>query len=124
MSRRRNRHDNALVESFFQLLKRGRIRRRTYSVRADARLDVFEYIEMFYYPKRAHTNNGMLSPLDSKIRQHSLNEAVVWETRGTSVADWLAWQATADNEPEQVSRPVPNERGNAHNALRFRQRSA
>ena len=66
MSRRGNCHDNAVAESFFQLLKRERIRRRTYLTREAARQDVFDYIEMFYNPKRKHTNNGMLSPLTSK----------------------------------------------------------
>ena len=47
MSRRGNCHDNAVAESFFNLLKRERIRRRTYKTRADARQDVFDYIEMF-----------------------------------------------------------------------------
>lgn len=62
MSRRGNCHDNAGAESFFQLLKRERIRRHTYPTRDAARQDVFEYIEMFYNSKRKHTNNGMLSP--------------------------------------------------------------
>lgn len=69
MSRRGNCHDNAVAESFFQLLKREKIRRRTYRTREDARRDVFEYIEMFYNPKRKHTNNGMLSPVDFEERR-------------------------------------------------------
>lgn len=48
MSRRGNCHDNAVAESFFNLLKRERIRRRTYKTRVEARQDVFDYIEMFY----------------------------------------------------------------------------
>ncbi|HET9395205.1 MAG TPA: IS3 family transposase, partial [Nitrospiraceae bacterium] len=52
MSRRGNCHDNAAMESFFQLLKRERIKRRIYNTHADARGDVFDYIEMFYNPKR------------------------------------------------------------------------
>jgi putative transposase len=77
MSRRGNCHDNAVAESFFQLLKRERIGRRTYLTRETARQDVFEYIEMFYNPKRKHTNNGMLSPVDFENRQQKLNEAGV-----------------------------------------------
>ena len=81
MSRRGNCHDRALgatgsspmaravTESFFQLLKRKRIRRRTYPTREAARQDVFHYIEMFYNPKRKHTNNGLLSPVYFEIRQ-------------------------------------------------------
>ena len=72
MSRRGNCHDNAVAESFFNLLKRERIRRRTYKTRADARSDVFDYIEFFYNPKRKHARNGMLSPVEFE-RQQKLN---------------------------------------------------
>jgi len=61
--------DNAVAESFFNLLKRERIRRRTYKTREDARQDVFDYIEMFYNPKRKHARNGMLSPVDFEWQQ-------------------------------------------------------
>jgi len=44
-----------VAESFFQLLKRARIKRRIYPDRAEARADVFDYIEMFYNPKRRHS---------------------------------------------------------------------
>ena len=77
MSRRGNCHDNAVTESFFQLLKRERIKRRTDLTRAAARQDVFDYIEMFYNPTRKHTNNGMLSPVDYEIKQRKMNEAGV-----------------------------------------------
>ena len=77
MSRRGNCHDNAVAESFFQLLKRERIRRRTYPTRDDARQDVFEYIEMFYNPRRKHTNNGMLSPVEFETRQQKMTMAGV-----------------------------------------------
>lgn len=50
MSRRGNCHDNAVAESFFNLLKRERIRRKTYRNRGDARRDVFDYIEMIIRP--------------------------------------------------------------------------
>ena len=64
MSRRGNCHDNAVAESFFQLLKRERIRRKIYSTRQDARADVFDYIERFYNPRRRHSTLGYLSPVD------------------------------------------------------------
>jgi len=69
MSRRGNCYDNAVAESFFQLLKRERIRRKTYATRKDARQDVFDYIEFFYNPKRKHGNNGMLSPIEFERQQ-------------------------------------------------------
>jgi putative transposase len=77
MSRRGNCHENAVAESFFQLLKRERIRRLTCPTRDTSRQDVFEYIELFYNPKHKHRNNGMLSPVDFEIRQQKLNAAGV-----------------------------------------------
>jgi putative transposase len=76
MSRRGNCHDNAVAESFFNLLKRERIRRRNYTTRDEARQDVFDYIEMFYNPKRKHTTNGMLSPVEYERHQCARTEGV------------------------------------------------
>ncbi len=64
MSRRGNCYDNAVAESFFQLLKRERIRRKTYLDREEARRDVFNYIEMFYNPKRRHGYANDVSPVE------------------------------------------------------------
>ena len=68
MSRRGNCHDNAVVESFFQLLKRERIKRRIYTTHEEARADVFDYIEMFYNAKRRHGSSGDLSPVEYEKR--------------------------------------------------------
>jgi putative transposase len=43
--------DNAPAESFFGLLKRDRVNRRRYATRAEARTDVFDYIERFHNPR-------------------------------------------------------------------------
>jgi len=64
MSRRGNCHDNAVAESFFQLLKRERIQRKIYVTRDDAKSDVFNYIEMFYNTRRQQGHNGGLSPVE------------------------------------------------------------
>ena len=53
-----------MAESFFQLLKRERIRRKIYGTREQARQDVFDYIEMFYNPKRRHSFSNDLSPVE------------------------------------------------------------
>ena len=63
MSRRGNCHDNAVAESFFQLLKRERIKRQLYLTRDDARGDIIDDIEMFYNTRRRHGFNEMLSPV-------------------------------------------------------------
>jgi putative transposase len=62
MSRRGNCWDNAVVESFFGSLKKERIRRKIYQTRDEARQDLFDYIEMFYNPKRRHSYVGGVSP--------------------------------------------------------------
>jgi putative transposase len=54
----------AVAESFFQLLKRKRIKRQLYSTRDDARGDVIDYIELFYNTRRRHGFNEMLSPVE------------------------------------------------------------
>jgi putative transposase len=58
----------AVAESFFQLLKRKRIKRQLYSTRDDARGDVIDYIEMFYNTRRRHGFNEMLSPVEYEKR--------------------------------------------------------
>ena len=77
-------NDNAVAESVFNLLKRERVRRRTYKTRDQGRQDIFDYIEMFYNPIRKHVRNGMLSPVDFENRQFNVNQEGVEETRDYS----------------------------------------
>ncbi|WP_313295051.1 IS3 family transposase [Pseudomonas sp.] len=76
MSRRGNCHDNAVAESFFQLLKRERIRRKIYATRDEARSDIFDYIELFYNPKRRHSSAMQLSPVEYEKRYFLSLESV------------------------------------------------
>lgn len=62
MSRRGNCHDNAIAESFFQLLKRERIKKKIYGTREEAHSDIFDYIEMFYNSKRRHGSSAQMPP--------------------------------------------------------------
>jgi putative transposase len=62
MSARGNCYDNAVVESFFGLLKRERVNQTRYLTRDEAKRDVFEYIECFYNRKRRHGYLGNISP--------------------------------------------------------------
>jgi len=62
MSRRGNCWDNAVAESFFGSLKKERIRRQIYRTVEEAKADVFNYIEMFYNPRRRHSHLGDISP--------------------------------------------------------------
>jgi putative transposase len=44
--------DNAAAESFFGVLKRERVNRRHYRTRAEARADIFDYIERCHNPRQ------------------------------------------------------------------------
>ena len=44
--------DNAAAESFFGVLKRERVNRRQYRTRAEARADIFDYIEPWHNPRQ------------------------------------------------------------------------
>lgn len=64
MSRRGNCYDNAPMESFFSTLKIELIHQRHYHTRAEARQDIFAYIEGFYNPRRRHSALGYRSPIE------------------------------------------------------------
>lgn len=68
MSRRGECHDNAVMESFFSRMKDERVSRRRYRSRDDARSDIFDYIELFYNPKRRHSSLGGISPVEYEKR--------------------------------------------------------
>lgn len=72
MSRKANCLDNAVAESFFATLKNECVRRTTlYRSHAEARRDLFAYIEGFYNRKRRHSYLGYLSPVDFE-NQHAV----------------------------------------------------
>lgn len=73
MSAKGNCYDNAVVESFFGLLKRERVNRTRYRTREEARADVFDYIECFYNRKRRHGYLGNISPAEFERRTLGLN---------------------------------------------------
>jgi len=68
MSGSGNCYDNAVVESFFGILKRERVNRVRYRTRAEARADLFDYIEVFYNRKRRHGYLGNISPADHEAQ--------------------------------------------------------
>lgn len=64
MSRRGNCYDNAPTESCFATLKRELVYRRNYLSHAQAKQDIFEYIEVWYNRQRKHTAIGYMSPVE------------------------------------------------------------
>lgn len=67
MSRRGNCYDNATMESFWSTLKLELVYRSTFTTRAEARAQIFDYIESFYNRQRAHSALGYHSPVDFEL---------------------------------------------------------
>ena len=62
MSRKGNCWDNACVESFFSSLKTECVHRVRFATRNEARLALFDYLEVFYNRARLHSRLGYVSP--------------------------------------------------------------
>ena len=60
MSRRGDCYDNAVVESFFATLKKEEADR--FPSYSDAKMTLFDYIEVFYNQRRRHSTLGQISP--------------------------------------------------------------
>ncbi len=79
MSRKRNCWDNAPTESWFNNFKNERAHGTHYVTRAEATVDAFDYIEVFYNRKRRHSTLGYKAPfqyLDDWISVQHGNELV------------------------------------------------
>jgi putative transposase len=60
MSRRGDCYDNAVIESFFATVKKEETER--FPSYSDAKMALFDYIEVFYNQRRRHSTLGQLSP--------------------------------------------------------------
>lgn len=69
-SRKGNCLDNACVESFFARLKTECLPPTRYVTRAQAEMDVFTYVEVFYNRVRRHSTLNYLSPVDFELLTH------------------------------------------------------
>ena len=67
MSKKGDCYDNAITETFFHSLKMELVYFDRYQTRKQARLSVFEYIEIFYNRERRHSALGYLSPLNFQV---------------------------------------------------------
>lgn len=62
MSDADNPYDNAHMESFFSRFKAELLEGGAFQNAEDSRTEIFEFIEMYYNPKRLHSSIGYLSP--------------------------------------------------------------
>ena len=70
MSRKGDCYDNSVMESFFSTLKCEWVYFQKYESRAQARADIFSYIEGFYNTVRLHSTLGYLSPNEFEAIYH------------------------------------------------------
>jgi transposase InsO family protein len=73
MSARANPYDNAWTESFIGTLKREMLRGGSFINEADARTEIFEYIEAYYNNQRKHSSIGYLTPNQFEAKILTLN---------------------------------------------------
>jgi putative transposase len=76
MRRRGNCQDNAVAEIFFPTFKKRATRRKIYSTRDDVRMEIFNFIEMFYNPIKRHSHTGGVSPMKFEEDNFSRLESV------------------------------------------------
>jgi transposase InsO family protein len=68
MSAKGNCYDNAAMESFWATLKSELGIQKPFRTKEEARLAIFDYIEVFYNRRRIHSAIGDLSPLDYELK--------------------------------------------------------
>jgi len=71
MSRKGNCYDNACMESFFHTLKTELIHGERFRTREEAKLSIFEYVEVFYNRIRRHSALGYKSPAEYERLQNA-----------------------------------------------------
>ena len=67
MSRKGNCWDNAVAESFFKILKSELIYHRKFKNQAQAKIEIFEFIEVWYNRQRLHASLGYKTPIQMEI---------------------------------------------------------
>jgi transposase InsO family protein len=73
MSARANPYDNAWTESFIGTLKHEMLQGGCFDNAADARTEIFEYIEGYYNTHRKHSSIGYKTPNQFEAQIHSAN---------------------------------------------------
>ena len=84
MSRRGNCWDNAVMESFFSTVKSELGER--FDSHGDAKMKLFDYIEVFYNQRRRHSTLGQISPAAYERRAISKRVWTPWKTAQTAVS--------------------------------------
>jgi transposase InsO family protein len=98
MSRRGNCWDNAVAESFFATVKVELAHDADWMTRAQARGEVFEYLERFYNGQRRHSALGYQSPITFE-RQWATACGTTAAAASQPIAGWSAKNASLVEAP-------------------------
>ena len=106
MSRRGNCYDNAVMEAFFSSLKSELADR--FDSCGEAKMELFDYIEVFYNQRRRHSTIGYLSP--AAFERHASSSVVRLDGAlvGT-LAPTPTFLAEADDRLHGLLRPLTTE---------------
>jgi hypothetical protein len=74
MSRRGDCYDNAVMEAFFSSVKSETADR--FASFGDAKMELFDFIEVFYNQRRRHSTLGQISPAEFERRATATKEGV------------------------------------------------
>jgi putative transposase len=86
MSRRGNCYDNAVMESFFSSVK-SEVADRFASC-GEAKMELFDYIEVFYNQRRRHSTLGYVSPAAYERNERYPVRQVVRSPARSALATW------------------------------------
>jgi len=66
-------YDNAAVDDFFSSLKKEKIRHHAFTIREQAKADIFDYIEVLYNRARRHQHleNISLKAFERKLEMYA-----------------------------------------------------
>ena len=85
MSRRGNCYDTAVMESWFSTVK-FELGEHFQSC-GEAKMELFEYIEVFYNQRRRHSTLGQISPAEFERRGTAVDAAVPMDARRAPTRD-------------------------------------
>lgn len=101
MSRRGNCHDNAVMEAFFSSLKSELADR--FDSCGEAKMALFDYLEVFYNQRRRHSTLDYLSPATFE-RRAAMDAAVPVDAQPAPTATWkTAENAVSHKRPQRPS---------------------
>ncbi len=104
-------YDNAMAESFFASLECELIDRRVWKTFAQARMEIFTWIEGWYNPRRRHSGLGQKSPVrfEREPAERPKHDDRAWRRRVTQRVLRTCGQAACglDERPVGLSTGMP-----------------